>query len=53
MDFRDIKTVGQGFVDEVFRIFQNKYPNIKIEYTNANEDVRFMIERGLPNKPKN
>ena len=50
MDFRDIKTVGQGFVDEVFRIFQKKYPNIKIEYTNANEDVRFMIERGLPNK---
>jgi anti-sigma regulatory factor (Ser/Thr protein kinase) len=50
LDFRDIKTVGQGFVDEVFRIFQNKHPKIKIEYTNANEDVRFMIERGLPNK---
>lgn len=48
MDFRDIKTVGQGFVDEVFRIFQKKHPNIKIEYTNTNEDVRFMIERGIP-----
>jgi len=52
LDFRDIKTVGQGFVDEVFRIFQRKYPNITIEYTNANEDVRFMIERGLPDKPQ-
>ncbi len=50
-DFRDIKSVGQGFVDEVFRIFQKKHPNIKIEFTNANEDVRFMIERGLPQKP--
>ena len=50
MDFRHIKTVGQGFVDEVFRIFQKKYPKIKIEYENANEDVRFMIERGLPDK---
>jgi hypothetical protein len=48
-DFRDIKAVGQGFVDEVFRIFQKKNPHIKIEWTNANEDVRFMIERGLPN----
>ena len=51
LDFRGIKTVGQGFVDEIFRIFQHKYPNITIEYRNANEDVRFMIERGLPQKP--
>lgn len=50
LDFRNIKTVGQGFVDEVFRIFQKKYPKIKIEYTDTNADVRFMIERGLPNK---
>ena len=48
LDFRNIKTVGQGFVDEVFRIFQKKYPKIKFEWTNANENVRFMIERGLP-----
>jgi anti-sigma regulatory factor (Ser/Thr protein kinase) len=48
LDFKDISTVGQGFVDEVFRVFQSKYPNIKIEYTNANDDVRFMIERSLP-----
>ena len=48
MDFEKISTVGQGFVDEVFRVFQSKYPNIKIEYTNANDDVRFMIERSLP-----
>jgi anti-sigma regulatory factor (Ser/Thr protein kinase) len=50
LDFRGIKTVGQGFVDEVFRVFQSKHPNIKIEWTHANEDVRFMIERGLPAK---
>ena len=50
LDFRGIKTVGQGFVDEVFRVFQSKHPNIKIEWTHANEDVRFMIERGLPDK---
>ncbi len=48
LDFRDISTVGQGFVDEVFRVFQFKYPRIKIEHTNANDDVRFMIERSLP-----
>jgi len=48
LDFKDITTVGQGFVDEVFRVFQSKYPKIKITYTNANDDVRFMIDRSLP-----
>ena len=50
LDFTDISTVGQGFVDEVFRVFQSKYPKIKIEYTNANDDVRFMIQRSLPSQ---
>ncbi len=47
LDFRHISTVGQGFVDEVFRVFKSKHPGIKIEYKNAGDDVRFMIERGL------
>ena len=46
MDFRDVQTVGQGFVDEVFRVFQNKHPAIQITYCNANENVLFMIQRG-------
>ena len=48
LDFRDISTVGQGFVDEVFRVFQSKHPKITIEYKNVNDDVKFMIERSLP-----
>ncbi len=47
LDFNKVATVGQGFVDEVFRVFKLKHPEIKIEYINANQDVRFMIERGL------
>lgn len=56
LDFKQVTTVGQSFVDEVFRVFQNKYPRIKITYSNANEDVDFMIRRGLEtaaiNKPE-
>lgn len=51
LDFAGVKTVGQGFVDEVFRVFHNEHPDIAFEYVNANEDVRFMIERGLPGEP--
>lgn len=48
LDFKSITTVGQGFVDEVFRVFRSSHPQITIKYINANEDVKFMIERGLP-----
>ena len=49
LDFQGIKTVGQAFADEVFRVFQSNHPNIKIEAINASETVSFMINR--VNKP--
>src|SRR3989344_4094982 len=45
LDFKDVRNIGQAFADEVFRVFKNKHPDIKIETINANESVRFMIER--------
>ncbi|PHQ82348.1 MAG: hypothetical protein COB66_00470 [Coxiella sp. (in: Bacteria)] len=49
LDFSRIRIVGQGFVDEVFRVFTLQHPEIKIDYCNANEDVDFMIKRNLNN----
>ncbi len=48
LDFKKVEAVGQAFVDEVFRVFKNKNPNIKIDYLNANDDIEFMIRRGIP-----
>lgn len=45
LDFKDVVTVGQGFADEVFRVWQDKFPRIKIKYRNANENIEFMIKR--------
>ena len=47
LDFSKVKTVGQGFVDEIFRVYQNQRPELKIHYINANEDIEFMIKRCL------
>ncbi|HVW82829.1 MAG TPA: DUF4325 domain-containing protein [Candidatus Paceibacterota bacterium] len=47
LDFRGVKEVGQAFVDEIFRVFQNEHPSIRIAYANANPDVEAMIKRGL------
>lgn len=45
LDFTRVDTVGQGFADEVFRVWQRRNPETKLSYENANENVRFMIER--------
>lgn len=49
LDFKGIQTVGPSFVDEIFRVFQNEYPEIKIQYFNANEEVDAAIRRALAN----
>ncbi len=50
LDFSKVKSVGQGFVDEIFRVYTLKHPNVYIQYIHANEEVSFMIKRGLPKK---
>ena len=42
-DFRGIGFMGQGFADEVFRVFQNMHPEIKLTVVNANAAVEGMI----------
>jgi biotin operon repressor/anti-sigma regulatory factor (Ser/Thr protein kinase) len=43
LDFRDVKSVGQGFADEVFRVFARRHPTIKIAAENINPAVDAMI----------
>ena len=44
-DFAEVETIGQAFADEVFRVFVNEHPHIKILPINANDDVKQMIKR--------
>lgn len=43
LDFRDVKSVGQGFADEVFRVFASRYPAIVISTENTNPVIDGMI----------
>lgn len=45
LDFDKVPTVGQAFADEIFRVFKNKHPKIKIVPANMNESVEFMVKR--------
>ena len=44
-DFDKVPMVGQAFADEIFRVFHNKNPGIKLETANMNEGVEFMVKR--------
>jgi anti-sigma regulatory factor (Ser/Thr protein kinase) len=45
LDYDKVPTIGQAFADEIYRVFQSRHPDIKIESTNTNEAVQFMIDR--------
>lgn len=44
-DFLGVKEIGQGFADEIFRVFPRFHPHIKVDYDNAIPTVEFMIRR--------
>lgn len=51
LDFKGIDTIGQGFADEIFRVWTGKHYGKNIIVKNTDENVEFMIKRaqGLDN----
>ncbi len=45
LDFDKVPLVGQGFADEIFRVYKSKHPEIDIIPVNMNEAVEFMVKR--------
>lgn len=45
LDFKDVPTIGQAFADEIFRVYKNNRPDVKIEAINTNKNIDFMIGR--------
>lgn len=45
-DYRGVQKVGQGFVDEIYRIWKNQHPSVAFRNINASAEVEFMLKRG-------
>ena len=45
LDFRGVEGVGQGFADEVFRVWSRAHPETELLPVNMNRAVEFMVER--------
>lgn len=44
-DFDKVPMIGQAFADEIFRVFHEKHPDIKLQAINMNDAVKFMVDR--------
>jgi excisionase family DNA binding protein len=47
VDFTAVTDVGQGFVDELLRVWPNSHPGKTVNPINMNPAVEFMVRRGL------
>ena len=45
VDFTGVKSIGQGFADEVFRVFPLHHPTIRMVPVNMVDDVKFFVDR--------
>ena len=45
LDFRGVEGVGQGFADEIFRVWTTAHPSVSLKPVNMNETIEFMVER--------
>ena len=45
LDFSGVEVVGQGFCDEVFRVFARRHPEIALEPVGMHDAVAFMVAR--------
>jgi anti-sigma regulatory factor (Ser/Thr protein kinase) len=53
LDFKDVRKIGQGFADEIFRVFKNRYPEIEIKTENISPLVEQMIKHVVDNNINN
>ena len=44
-DFEGVEIIGQGFADEIFRVFKKQHPDVELHYVNACKEVKQMISR--------
>ncbi len=50
LDFKGVQMIGPAFADEIFRVFRQQHPQIRLIWLNACAEVEKMIRRALGNE---
>jgi len=49
LDFRNVMSLGQGFADEIFRVYANAHPQIQIRIVNLAQALKSMLRHVIDN----
>lgn len=52
LDFTGVEGVGQGFVDELFRVWQGSHQDVRLVPVNMNSAVRLLVDRIRLERPR-
>lgn len=52
LDFAGVEAVGQGFADEVFRVWSRAHPEVELSAEHMSPPVAFMVERARRAGPR-
>jgi hypothetical protein len=47
IDFRGVELVGQGFADEVFRVWARQHPEVALIPADMSDAIAFLVERAI------
>lgn len=50
LDFKGVTSIGQGFADEIYRVFANKHPDIKVKTVNISPALHPVIKHVVVNR---
>ncbi len=50
LDFENVDIMGQGFADELFRVYHNEHPEVKLTPVNMNEFVNMVYHHAVNTK---
>ncbi len=50
LDFNRVEFIGQGFADEIFRVYYGLHPDTVVSYIKAKPEVEFMIKRAVADR---
>ena len=53
LDFKGVKIIGQGFADELFRVFMQNHPEINLEIVHLKPALQTIINHVVDNKTNN
>ena len=50
LDFSQVKSIGQGFADEIFRVFATAHPEVALKRVNVASGIEAVIRHVVDNK---